>query len=63
MSRRIPVDTLPQREKIKVFWLQQKLYEDGLDGIHFRERMISYLQHEADDDMERQIDRELNIRV
>lgn len=46
-----------------MFWLQQKLYDDGLDGIHFRERMVHYLEGDAEDDIERQINRDLNIRV
>jgi hypothetical protein len=46
------VDSLPPEEQFKVFWLQEHLYKNGIEGIHFRDVMVEYLEDDAEDDIE-----------
>jgi len=54
------VEDLSEEEQFKVFWLQGKLFEEGIEGIHFTEKMREYLEGQAENDLERAVNSELS---
>lgn len=56
------VDSLTAEEQVKVFWLQQHLFEEGLDGIFFSERIKTYLHTEGKGDIEDDMEKLLSGR-
>lgn len=54
------VEDLSEEEQFKVFWLQGKLFEEGIDGIRFTEKMREYLEGQAENDLERAVNSELS---
>lgn len=56
------IESLTPEEQYKVFWLQEHLFENGIEGIHFTEKMLEYLEGEADDDIEQAVERAMSGR-
>lgn len=56
------IDSLPAEEQVKVFWLQQHLYEEGLDGIFFSEKIRAHLHTKGENDIEDEMERRLSGR-
>lgn len=57
-----PVEQLPEEEQFKVFWLQQHLYEEGIEGIHFTDVAREWLREEGEDKLERDVNADLEGR-
>lgn len=53
------VDDLSDENQFKVFWLQEHLFEEGIEGIYFTDVMKQYLNDEAEDDIEQDVASEL----
>jgi len=58
----VDVDSLSAEEQVKVFWLQQHLYEEGLDGIFFSQKIESFLHTEGEQNIEDDMQRSLKGR-
>ena len=56
------VDSLTAEEQVKVFWLQQHLYEEGTEGVFFSDRMRVYLQTDGEDNIEDEMEKRLDGR-
>lgn len=41
------IEDLSPEEQYKVYWLSQHLFEEGIEGIHFTEKMLEYLEGPA----------------
>ena len=56
------LEDLSDEEQYKVYWLSQHLFEEGIEGIHFTERMREYLEGEGEEALERKVNAKLNKR-
>lgn len=55
------IEQLSKEEQFKVYWLAKHLLEEGIDGIHFTDEMVAYLEsNEAEDQLEREANNRLN---
>lgn len=54
------IESLTEEEQYKVYWLSQYLYEHGIEGIHFTEEMLKYLESPK---AERKLQRGANTRL
>lgn len=56
------IEDLSEEEQYKVYWLSEHLFKEGIDGIHFTERMREYLENEGEEDLERKANANLSKR-
>lgn len=56
----VDLDSLDPETRLLAFWLQDKIYREGIDGIHFMRDARLWAEENAADVTAREITKELN---
>ena len=56
------LEDLSDEEQYKAYWLSEHLFKEGIEGIHFTDRMREYLENEGEETLERKVNAKLKKR-